>query len=300
MRISPSRLTLGAFLLAFVIVGCDDGGLTAPDSAPTSGALAEVIDTHVETATADAMPSARAAAAEAGAGVTFISGPTTIDRSGFYFVTQDFSATTDGIVITANNVFLDLGGHTITGPDNKVGRGVAVEGARRVYVGGGTVQTFGVGVALGDAERVAVVGVRVLGGDEFADPPNGIAPQIGFLLVDSADNRIAGNSAIETNLGFFVRGGGSMDNTIQGNRAVAGDNGLLAICYNPADGTTSTAGPSRDLVRHNFLSGFGTGIQASEGSANNRFKGNRIYYLVDDYEDLNGSNAFVNNVTMQL
>src|SRR5882672_8519699 len=42
--------------------------------------------------------------------------PTTITDPGHYVVTRDFTAPGVAITITANNVTLDLNGHTITGP----------------------------------------------------------------------------------------------------------------------------------------------------------------------------------------
>ena len=97
-----------------------------------------------------------------------------------------------------------------------------------------------------------------------------------------------------------MRGPGSTSNLLAGNTAVAGDNGLLAICYNPATDDPADPGPSNDVVRDNVLDGFPTGISASEGSSMNRFGGNVIYYHDEAYVDLNGSNLFLDNETMQL
>jgi hypothetical protein len=301
------RAPMGALLLALFLFGCDGGGLTAPEAAaPEIPGLAALLDEQIETATAETAPSARALAEQAGVPLQFISGPTKIDAPGLYLVTRDFNlppgVPADAIVVAADNVFLDLGGHTLTGPGNKIGRGVFVEDAQRVVVTGGTLETFGVGVEVNESNRVAVVGMRALGGDEFADPPNGIPPQVGFLLVNSARNRLTGNSARGTNLGFFVRGPESMRNEITGNVALAGEFGLLGVCYNPHpdDPDPAGPGPSEDRVSGNFLNGFGTGIQASAGSARNGFTFNRIYYLASPWEDLNGTNVFANNVTMQI
>ncbi len=232
---------------------------------------------------------------------TAISGPTEISEPGVYRVVSDFSvpaATGDGIVILADNVRLLLDGHTITGPGNKLGRGIVVTDAEHVFIGNGTLQTFGIGVALLGSNQCTMREIRVEGGDETAAPPAN-PPQIGVLLVDSFKNRIVENVLELVNLGIFVRGAGSYGNRIARNEVTGGQNGLLGICYNPAAGA-GPAGPTHDDVRKNSLIRFGKGIQTSEGSAYNRFAANTIYYFVVAWEDLNGTNEFPHNDTMQV
>lgn len=240
-------------------------------------------------------------AADLARGLHWITGPTVIDAPGVYRVQNDFDVTEmdgDGIVVRSDFVWLDLGGHTLTGPGNKIGRAVVVENARHVLVANGRLETFGIGVALLGTDHSAVAFIRVRGGDEMAAPPE-IPPQIGVLLVNSPHNMIRWNDVRDTNLGYFVRGAGSMKNLIAGNRAIAGDRGLLAICYNPAPGE-GDAGPTQDHVRHNLLSRFATGIQTNTGAAHNTFTRNLIEYFVSPYEDLNGTNVFRHNVEIPL
>lgn len=300
------RAPLGALLFALTLSACDDGGLTAPDGSSAAGDdLTALLDEQLEVEDSADLLDAATLAERAGTTYQPITGPTTITQPGVYLVTADFSlpagVPADAIVVQADNVYLDLGGHTITGPGNKIGRGVAVMGARRVLVSGGTLETFGVGVDLFESTRTTVAGVHALGGDEFADPDNGVPAQVGFQLINSPQNRIIGNYAVETNLGIFVRGPGNRRNRIQANVALAGNFGLLGICYNPApDAPPDSPGPSHDRVTNNFLNGFATGIQVSEGSAYNSFINNRIYYLDFAWTDENGTNVFQNNQTMQL
>jgi hypothetical protein len=230
-----------------------------------------------------------------------IDGPTVITEPGVYIVVQDFSVPNpgDGIVIRADHVLLIVGDHVLTGPGNMEGRGIVLDGVQHVLVtGGGTLQTWGIGVALIGTSRSSVRGIRVEGGDAMAMPPT-IPPQVGILLVNSAENSIRRNDCRLVNLGVFVRGGGSYRNRIQHNSAVGGDHGLLGICYNPTMGE-GPAGPTNDDVRHNLLDRFGTGIQTSEGSANNRFSSNTIRYFNLAWQDLNGTNDFLHNDTMQI
>lgn len=228
-----------------------------------------------------------------------IIGPTTITAAGVHKVVNDFSATSNAIVIRADRVLLDLNNRIITGPGNKAGQGVVLDGVSHVLVKNGVLLTFGVGVVLLNSSKSMVKKIQIRGGDEFADPPNGIPPQIGILLVNSYKNHILGNDCHRVNLGLFVRGGGSHDNFILRNAVVGGNNGLLVICYNPADGQ-GPPGPTGDLVSHNFLNRFGLGIQASAGSAQSRFNHNTIYYFSKAWEDFNGSNEFKGNRTIQI
>jgi len=293
---------LPLFAAALAVSGCAKDQLTSPELvleptagviAPGQGALDMASLTRTENdALLDGCPR----------GAVPITGPTVINKPGAYRVVHDFSvdqATGDGIVVRASGVLLWLGEHSISGPGAKVGRGIVLENVRHVLVQGGRLESFGVGVALDGAKRCAVRGVEVAGADEFANPSAGIPPQIGVLLVNSAYNRIARNELHRINLGLFVRGGGSHDNVLRRNRVVGGVNGLLGVCYNPAPGP-GPEGPTNDDVAANTLSRFGKGIQASAGSANNRFVRNLIEYFSVAYEDLNGTNVFRHNQTVQI
>ncbi|MBK8232522.1 MAG: hypothetical protein IPK72_18570 [Candidatus Eisenbacteria bacterium] len=229
-----------------------------------------------------------------------ITGPTVITVSGHYRVTRDFEVDAgDGIVVRADNVALSLGYHTLTGPGNKEGRGIVLENASNVALSNGTLASFGAGLVLIDSDNALIRGITVEGGDEVADPPNGIPPQIGAMLVNSDHNRLVGNTFNLVNLGIFVRGGASTRNSIRLNNVQGGDHGLLGICYNPVPGQ-GDVGPHGDDVRQNTLRRFGTGIQTSVGSVGNTFTRNVIDYFNSPWEDLNGTNHFVMNETMQV
>lgn len=229
-----------------------------------------------------------------------ITGPTVITQPGIYKVVNNFSVTSgDGIVIQSNHVLLWIGNHTLTGPGNKIGRGIVLEGVQHVLVWGGNLETFGTGIALENTSKSAIKNVRVLGGDEFADPPNNIPPQIGTLLLNSSRNQILHNNFHLINLGIFVRGQGSYSNKISLNKVKGGMHGLLAICYNPAP-DAGPEGPTNDKVFLNNLERFGVGIATSEGSAHNTFSFNRIKYFNEPWVDNNGTNRFLFNRTMQI
>ncbi len=297
----------GAFLALAVAIfawGCGEKDkMTAPEknSQTLPGQVAPDFSAYLQTeieSEEEALRPFETGAALARHTVNPITGPTVITSPGLYRVVNDFSASGDAIVIQSDYVLLDLGRHTITGPGNKAGRGVVLDGVEHVLVAGGTLKTFGIGIALLGSAKSGVRKVNVLGGDEFANPPS-VPPQIGILLVNSYRNHIRRNTFDLTNLGIFVRGAGSFENRIRRNEVLGGSNGLLAICYNPAMGE-GPAGPYNDDVSHNFLCRFGVGIQASAGSANNRFNSNVIKYFNAAWEDFNGTNQFRNNKTKQI
>lgn len=229
-----------------------------------------------------------------------ITGPAIIDSPGNYRLTDDFTVTQgDGIVIRASHVRLWLGEHRLSGPGNKLGRAIAIEGAQDVHVVGGRIETFGIGAALLDASRCRLAHLDIRGGDEPADPAAGNPPQIGIMLINSAMNELTANEMSGINLGVFVRGGGSYGNRIAENEALGGQHGLLGICYNPAPGG-DPAGPHGDRVARNLLARFGTGIATSSHSAENVFRMNTIRYFTSAYVDQNGTNVFANNRTIQI
>ncbi len=228
-----------------------------------------------------------------------ISSPTTITSPGFYRVSEDFSATGDAIVIQADRVFLQIDGRTITGPGDKEGRGIVVDGANDVFIKGGNFDHFGIGVVMINSSHVAVFGVHINGSDEFADPANGVAPQIGIMSLNSHDDLIFGNHIRLVNLGIFIRGDGSYNDIIYRNFVIGGDRGLLAVCYNP-DGSGDPAAGHNDLIFRNFLDRFGLGVQFKAMAHDNRFIANIVRYFNAPWEDLNGTNQFSYNRTHQL
>ena len=79
----------------------------------------------------------------------WISGPAVITEPGDYRLAGDFETKAgDGIVIRASNVRLWLGERRLTGPGNKAGRAVVLDGVQQVTVLGGRVSRFGMGAVL--------------------------------------------------------------------------------------------------------------------------------------------------------
>lgn len=127
---------------------------------------------------------------------------------------NDLTCPGNGLVIGADNVRMDLNGHTISGP----GRGpwvwprralssvgIQIEGRRGVWVGNGTVGNFATGVLLDNTNQTEVHSVTSRG--NF----------YGIYLVEAAENRIEGNAVTVNTYGIHLQM--SSGNTVIGNNA---------------------------------------------------------------------------------
>ena len=214
-----------------------------------------------------------------------------IDRPGSYILARSLDDMTTGIHITSSAVTLDLNGHQILGPGGLQGVGIRIEGAHGVEVRNGSIANFGFGVTVESSNNVVLRNLRIRAqGLAVTSPP----PETGIMIVQSKNVVVENNAIFSTGLGIFVRGGRSWGNRIRGNTVTAGANGLLGICYNPAP--DDPQGPRGDLVHDNLITGFNVGIQASETSMYNVFRGNTISYRTSAIEFRNDTNEDVDNV----
>jgi nitrous oxidase accessory protein NosD len=150
-------------------------------------------------------------------------------------VTHDTVLTADvtgcgaaGLVVGADGVTLDLGGHTVAG--NRLGFGVAVAGRRAVTIRNGTVSGFRVGVDATDSSDVTVRDVAVVGGHDgvnFFRVAHGTIEASAFtgndasaiFPEDSTDLRVLDNRAWDNAAGFTalgVAGGLVAGNAVRG------------------------------------------------------------------------------------
>jgi parallel beta-helix repeat protein len=127
----------------------------------------------------------------------------------------------DGIIVGANNVTLDLGGHRVFGfPDPGDGKeaGIRLPNRTGVTVSNGTVSDFDAGVAVygGRANTVTNMTVR-----DNVGPDTVFGAELGdgIFLFDSAANRIIGNTVTGNGIfdGIGVWGPASRRNRIEGN-----------------------------------------------------------------------------------
>lgn len=203
-----------------------------------------------------------------------------IHAPGSYVLRYDLvTGSGDGLLITASGVTVDLNGFQIRTLNPGTGRGIFVNGASGVTIKNGRVSGFMTNVMLSNATNVTVQNLQIVGADLA---PNNGPSEIGIQLINTRAALIKGNTISSTNLGIFVRGGGSTGNRIAENNVTGGANpthGLLGICYNPAP-TGGTAGPRGDLIYNNHISRFGYAFAISEFSLYNIIRGNTFASFV--------------------
>lgn len=233
-----------------------------------------------------------------GGKITKIERSITITRSGAYMLTRSINSSeeTPVITITANNVSLDLNGHSLTGPGNIRGIGVSIDGANNVSVTNGQLASFNIGVRISDSNNIKVNKIQISGDDIGRVAPDA---EIGVLILNSRGVDVGHNVISNTFLGIFVRGGGSGANLIHDNTLASGTTGRLGICYNPAPGLDD--GPAGDLVYNNLISGYAIGIQTSPQSRNNVFTENTIAFTNTGIQQrTEGNNIFEDNTLVPL
>lgn len=220
-----------------------------------------------------------------------------IDQPGNYVLQGDRSSSAGraAVLITASNVTLDLNGMTVSGPGGKSGVGVEIRRANGVKVRNGHILNTAFGVIVMASNNVVLEELQIRGeGLTVTAPP----PETGIMIVQSKNVVVERNSIFNTGLGIFVRGGQSGGNRIAHNTLTAGTNGILGICYNPAD--NDPQGPKGDLVYGNVIHGFGLGVQASMTSQYTQFIGNTIFFRSQAFDLQNATNMAKENVEVSL
>src|SRR6266540_2953750 len=169
-----------------------------------------------------------------------------------FVLANDMTCTTDGFVINADNVTLDLGGHTITGPGMGPQTwpapqldtvGVRTGGHTNVTIRNGTISQFSTGIYFVDMEKSRIEDVKSqnnrFGFYIHASKENAIRRSTvvgnvyGLHLQDANDNLVEGNSLIENtiennvNWGIWfsdAKGNTIFHNNVAGNSPQVSDN----------------------------------------------------------------------------
>ena len=234
-------------------------------------------------------------------GKIFIGGrPTVISSSGSYVLGSSISLSENsiaaaGIMITADNVTLDLNGLRITGPGTLKGVGVMIDGASSVTVRNGHIADMAFGVHVAGSSNVRLNDLHIGGQDLAVTAP---PPEVGVMIAQSWNVEVEDVNISDVGLGVFVRGGMSSGNRIANNTVSAGSNGIFGICYNPTP--SDPMGPRGDTVTGNLLSGFNVGVNLVPTAGYNVFWGNTIVFKSAAWESPNQTNLFQNNVEMPL
>ena len=193
----------------------------------------------------------------------------------------------DGIVIGADNVTLNLGGHRVfgtPGPGSGSQAGIRLPGRTRVRVVNGTVSDFDAGVFLNEGRSNLLANLTVR---DNIGPDNAFTAELGdgIVLFDSASNTIVDNTVTRNGIfdGIGVLGGNADGNVIQGN--------VVTDTVGPSDGGPAGQGIivnaaglgvnegqtiEDTLIEGNVVRGSGSGGIANISSVNTQILSNVV------------------------
>ena len=173
-----------------------------------------------------------------------------------------------GIVIGADNITLDLNGHTVRGTSNLVNDGAGVYVFRRtgVTVKNGTIRHFDCGVAIEGGSGNTVTGIRA---QDNIGAAGATRCGEGVAILSSQNNRVVGNQIVHNGpfggVGIYSRvdsehnrttAGVSRDNLIDSNQIT--DNNLpRSAQINDSDGVRIETLSVFNVVTNNSITGSG-------------------------------------------
>ena len=227
---------------------------------------------------------------------------------------------TDGLVIGADNVTLDLNGHTIDGDGTSENVGIAAFANDNVTIRNGVVQQFVEGVGFGHASNDSLSDVTLTSHRHvgvFADTVRGLTVQRvtaslidfpGIFATRSSGVRITGNTVRRSGGGIAL--GDTTGSSVTGNQlsriGCIGIQVFGASAYNVVDGNTATAGgcealvlddgASHNVVTRNTFTGNDGGVGLVRADANlitgnvmrdNHFSGLYLFGSSDNRVDSN-------------
>jgi hypothetical protein len=161
--------------------------------------------------------------------------PFTISQSGTYYLTRNLTATGNGIIISANNVTLDLMGFTLTGPGTTGNSAIGIQdtGDFGVEIRNGCITNFG-----GDGIRFTGTNSRLIG--------LRVSNVGGAGISEGGKNQVI--ACIASNCGHegIWSGGLSMlkGNTVRDNAYT----GIRADTYSTVAGNVGSGNPQGDIL----------------------------------------------------
>lgn len=246
--------------------------------------------------------------------------PFTITEPGSYFVTDNLSVSNnDGIVVEADNVAIDLRGHTLTG--NGTGRGITVTHVDGVSIRNGSIVNFADGIALlnssyGQFENLVLaehanrgISAQGLGGRADGHHIRAVTARgnadVGIALVSDSGGSASGNIITDVRLidngvngfGILARNGEVSGNIIR-NGLIQGTESFSGLDILSQTGGTSAGNIVENMqVRDNAHSGIrlmafdSTAITTGNLIRNNQIIGNGDQIPALSVQGMNGGQA---------
>jgi parallel beta-helix repeat protein len=190
----------------------------------------------------------------------------------------------NGIVIGADNVTLDLNGHTIDGDGTPVATcpegdrcdvGVAnLAGYDRLTILGGTIRQFGVGVwVAGGAAHNRLYQLAVSDNTDF-----------GVIVAESTDSVIEKTSMADTGISGLILA--DSRRALVARNAVSGSHGYAVVLFAVED----------SRIQNNKLKGNDHGIAVFDGSSHNSIRSNTVTHSGGSAIDIGGEGVAANRV----
>ncbi len=227
-----------------------------------------------------------------------------IHTSGQYHLTADLVCDS-GVKVAANDVHINLNGHTLTGPGAGLGVGSGIQtsdgircaAVKGLNIAGGTIRGFGSGIELCESMNGHVSGMTLTGnhigielfysngnqinGNDLSDNGGAGHNSYGVLLNHSRDNRIDSNkvnrnSSIAINCGGFNLTGSS-NNSITSNEISANvmTSRVVGGHIHGGFGIRLREGSHGNTVNGNTVNGNSEGIRV-HNSTDNNIQGNTV------------------------
>jgi len=191
--------------------------------------------------------------------------------------------TNNGIVVGADNITLDLNGHTVAGTPNSSDRGgVVLVGRTGVTVKNGTVRAFDVGVVIEGGTGNTVEGVNAIDNISFESAGSTNRGGDGIAILSSTNNRILRNNTV--NNGPYSGIGIYTDLDAAHQRGTTGVSSGNIVDGNVVSGNIQGRSPNNVVNNDNI------GIRLEPGNTANQILNNRV-----DGNGLDGITLFTRN-----
>jgi len=212
---------------------------------------------------------------------------------------NDLTCPGDALTVGADDISIDLHGHTIAGLG--AGIGITVRLHHGVSIKGGTIRGFASGIFVAQSTDVIIKNGRFTENREgvfFAGTSGSVvkanvfwANQLrGIMLrptgsgLISTDNQVVGNELADNPSGILVFG--QPGNTLKGNTITRSTVGALDLTGGGATGNT---------IKENILSASAAGIKFGPGWTGNAILGNTIQSNACGYQGPGAANTFKDN-----
>ena len=213
---------------------------------------AQTIENELDINNVNSMPFEK----EGNISITQIS-PCSITIEQDFKLENNLNCYSDGLVVSGNEITIDLNGKTITGPGKALDYvGIGVIGAGITIKGPGTITNFHNGVGILDSNNIVINSINLQNNE------------IGIFSSDSSHIEISDNDTYLNNMGIAAY---SNDNLILINNS---------ITNNEMSGIT-LAKTNQSSIDANNIEGSGVGIYVDEPSNHNKINSNNLFNTVD-------------------